>query len=220
MYFNQQVKELSTSPDNRICIDCKANNTHWASTSYGIFFCLECAAKHRSYGVSISRVKSINMDNWSENELNIMEKGGNKKFREYIEYNGLGSLDKDNLYKHDLVKQYKENVYGKEEEKISKEYCPKPKKYDYEDRHSYSVQNSNMKEYIGIKAGQLKTKGFEIGSSINKKWLSPTAVFMKDTFVKMKNKLSRTEVKKETEGGVYQSVKPVENKKDDLSKWD
>lgn len=214
MHFKVQIKDLSAQKENNTCIDCKVLNTHWASTSYGIFLCLECASKHRSYGVLISRVKSINMDNWTEEDYNLMLKGGNKKFREFIEYHGLSSLSKEALYKHDLIKQYKETIYGKEEN-VRRE-IPVQRKYDYQDRHGKS--NESMKEYIGQKASDIKTKGIEMGSTFNKKWLSPTAVLLKQTFMKVKNKITKNEeVKEKVE---YEGVKSIEKPKDDMSKWD
>lgn len=157
------------------------------------------------------------MDNWNEQSYIIMQKNGNKKFREYIEYNGLGDIEKDLLYKHDIVKQYKMMVCGKEEEQIKEKYVAPPvNTYKYDDRQNKS--NGNMKEYIGEKAIQLKTKGFEFGSKLNKNWLSPTAVLLKDTFRKVKEKIYKKEEKGERVE--YEGIKPVKQAEDDMSKWD
>ena len=65
--------------DNQNCADCKVEfrDTIWASVTTGSFLCLQCAGAHRKLGVHISRVKSIDMDNWTEKEVEAMEKGNN-----------------------------------------------------------------------------------------------------------------------------------------------
>ena len=46
--------------------------------------CLNCAGKHRSYGVMISFVKASDIDRWSEDLCGITLAGGNKRFEEYM----------------------------------------------------------------------------------------------------------------------------------------
>ena len=47
---------------NGYCADCAAANPMWASISFGVTICLQCAGTHRSIGVHISFVRSIDMD--------------------------------------------------------------------------------------------------------------------------------------------------------------
>uniref|UniRef100_A0A4W6F1Q6 Arf-GAP domain-containing protein n=1 Tax=Lates calcarifer TaxID=8187 RepID=A0A4W6F1Q6_LATCA len=37
----------------------------WASWNLGVFMCIRCAGIHRNLGVHISRVKSVNLDQWT-----------------------------------------------------------------------------------------------------------------------------------------------------------
>ncbi|KAJ2898111.1 ArfGap-domain-containing protein [Zalerion maritima] len=62
---------------NNICADCGARNPAWASWSLGIFLCMRCAAIHRKLGTHISKVKSISMDSWSNEQVDNMRKVGN-----------------------------------------------------------------------------------------------------------------------------------------------
>lgn len=55
------------------CADCKAIYPQWSAVSFGILVCLSCAGKHRSLGVSVSFVKSLGMDSWSQSELRLIE---------------------------------------------------------------------------------------------------------------------------------------------------
>jgi hypothetical protein len=43
----------------------------------GIHLCIDCAGKHRQFGVMYSFVKSTNLDSWNRRQLTYMQKGGN-----------------------------------------------------------------------------------------------------------------------------------------------
>ncbi len=60
---------LITLLNDRKCFDCGSSDVEWASVSSGIFICLECAGIHRSFGVSISFVRSIHMDAWTRSQV-------------------------------------------------------------------------------------------------------------------------------------------------------
>merc|ERR1712176_1603309 len=62
---------------NRVCADCNERMPRWASWSLGIFFCLKCSGVHRSLGVHISKVKSVNLDTWTRDQVNHIAARGN-----------------------------------------------------------------------------------------------------------------------------------------------
>lgn len=64
-------------PGNNVCADCQARNPGWASWSLGIFLCMRCAAIHRKLGTHISKVKSLSMDTWSNEQVEAMKRNGN-----------------------------------------------------------------------------------------------------------------------------------------------
>ncbi|KAI0134643.1 hypothetical protein BJ170DRAFT_591608 [Xylariales sp. AK1849] len=64
-------------PGNNLCADCNARNPAWASWSLGIFLCMRCAAIHRKLGTHISKVKSLSMDSWSNEQVDNMNRVGN-----------------------------------------------------------------------------------------------------------------------------------------------
>ncbi|KAJ9141784.1 UBA domain-containing protein 3 [Pleurostoma richardsiae] len=76
---NEKVlQELVHSvPGNNVCADCGARNPAWASWSLGIFLCMRCATIHRKLGTHISKVKSLSMDSWSNEQVENMKKVGN-----------------------------------------------------------------------------------------------------------------------------------------------
>ncbi|KAI1851087.1 hypothetical protein JX266_003752 [Neoarthrinium moseri] len=62
---------------NQTCADCHARNPAWASWSLGIFLCMRCAAIHRKLGTHISKVKSLSMDGWTNEQVENMRRVGN-----------------------------------------------------------------------------------------------------------------------------------------------
>ena len=47
---------------NPACAECGRANPTWASVNLGVLVCLECAGRHRSLGVHISKMHSISLD--------------------------------------------------------------------------------------------------------------------------------------------------------------
>ncbi|XP_031247252.1 ADP-ribosylation factor GTPase-activating protein AGD12-like isoform X1 [Pistacia vera] len=74
----RRLKDLLLQSDNRICADCGAPDPKWASANIGVFICLKCCGVHRSLGTHVSKVLSVTLDEWSEDEVDAMiEVGGN-----------------------------------------------------------------------------------------------------------------------------------------------
>ncbi|KAH7684234.1 stromal membrane-associated protein [Dioscorea alata] len=74
----RKLKDLLLKSDNRICADCGALDPKWASSNIGVFICLKCSGVHRSLGTHISKVMSVTLDEWSDEQIDSMlEVGGN-----------------------------------------------------------------------------------------------------------------------------------------------
>ncbi|KAF8238972.1 ArfGap-domain-containing protein [Tricholoma matsutake] len=80
------LSELSKREDlrNKTCNDCSNLNPQWASVSFAVFLCLQCAGTHRGYGVHVSFVRSISMDTWQDEQVRRMQLGGNARFCEFV----------------------------------------------------------------------------------------------------------------------------------------
>ncbi|VUC28563.1 unnamed protein product [Clonostachys rosea] len=68
---------VQTVPGNNSCADCHARNPAWASWSLGVFLCMRCASIHRKLGTHVSKVKSLSMDSWTNEQVDNMRKVGN-----------------------------------------------------------------------------------------------------------------------------------------------
>uniref|UniRef100_A0A8C4Q926 Arf-GAP domain-containing protein n=1 Tax=Eptatretus burgeri TaxID=7764 RepID=A0A8C4Q926_EPTBU len=73
---------------SNVCFECRAENPHWASVTYGVWLCEECADQHRSLGEGIREVTLLCLlDPPSEHELQRMLAGGNDNFWEFLNLN-------------------------------------------------------------------------------------------------------------------------------------
>lgn len=81
------LSALLKEEDNKYCADCDAKGPRWASWNLGVFVCIRCAGIHRNLGVHISRVKSVNLDQWTAEQIASMQSIGNAKSRSIYEAN-------------------------------------------------------------------------------------------------------------------------------------
>ncbi|XP_066060809.1 stromal membrane-associated protein 2 [Chamaea fasciata] len=70
---------LLAEDENKFCADCQAKGPRWASWNIGVFICIRCAGIHRNLGVHISRVKSVNLDQWTQEQIQCVQEMGNGK---------------------------------------------------------------------------------------------------------------------------------------------
>ncbi|XP_014789162.1 arf-GAP with dual PH domain-containing protein 1 [Octopus bimaculoides] len=77
--------ELLKENGNSECADCGCKDPEWASCTLGIFLCQDCAGIHRSLSTGVSRIKSIHLDRWENEQLQLMKKIGNVKAKQVYE---------------------------------------------------------------------------------------------------------------------------------------
>jgi len=75
------LSKMLREEDNKYCADCEAKGPRWASWNLGVFMCIRCAGIHRNLGVHISRVKSVNLDQWTPEQIQSVTDMGNTRAR-------------------------------------------------------------------------------------------------------------------------------------------
>ena len=77
---------LLSKPENKICADCKGRDPRWASSNLGVFVCLRCSGVHRSLGTHITKVRSVDLDTWTPEQIEVMLRWGNERANKYWEF--------------------------------------------------------------------------------------------------------------------------------------
>jgi stromal membrane-associated protein len=57
----------------------------WASWNLGVFICIRCSGIHRGMGTHISKVKSVDLDTWTDEQLQSVLRWGNARANKYWE---------------------------------------------------------------------------------------------------------------------------------------
>ncbi|KAK3731516.1 hypothetical protein QZH41_008549 [Actinostola sp. cb2023] len=72
------VQSIRRVPGNEICVDCGAQNPDWASLNLGALVCIECSGVHRNLGTHLSRIRSLDLDDWPSEFTAVMCSIGNE----------------------------------------------------------------------------------------------------------------------------------------------
>jgi len=115
------LKRMLQDEDNKYCVDCDAKGPRWVSWNLGIFVCIRCAGIHRNLGVHISKVKSVNLDSWTPQQVSCMQIMGNSRARAVYEANipeGFRRPQTDSQLDTFIRAKYEKKKY------IAREYIP------------------------------------------------------------------------------------------------
>ena len=117
IYSHPDIPEILTIPGNSNCCDCGMEKPKWASLNNGAFLCLKCAGVHRSLGVDISTIRSLQIDSWTDKQILYLTNGGNLKLKKlWKEYNIKANDPVEKRYKSkacDYYRKYLKNLVEK-----------------------------------------------------------------------------------------------------------
>ena len=125
-YSHPDIYDILQTEGNSVCADCGEKNPKWASMNNGIFLCLKCAGIHRSFGMSISLIRSLQIDSWTENQLLFLTKGGNNNFKKKLEVFNIdvSSASLDIKYKSKAADYYRRFLKNEVNRESDPNYIP------------------------------------------------------------------------------------------------
>ncbi|XP_076840217.1 arf-GAP with GTPase, ANK repeat and PH domain-containing protein 2 isoform X2 [Brachyhypopomus gauderio] len=71
------IQAIRNAKGNDLCVDCEAANPTWASLNLGALICIECSGIHRNLGTHLSRVRSLDLDDWPSELTKVLVAIGN-----------------------------------------------------------------------------------------------------------------------------------------------
>lgn len=142
----------------------------WASWNLGVFLCIRCAGIHRNLGVHISRVKSVNLDTWTPEQVLSLQQMGNSRARAVYEAqlpDGFRRPQTDNALESFIRAKYEHKKY------IAREWVPpSPPKVDWNKEIDEELEKQKKKKKptggIGLVTG--------LNSSLEKKSISNSSI--------------------------------------------
>ncbi|XP_039611069.1 arf-GAP with GTPase, ANK repeat and PH domain-containing protein 1 isoform X4 [Polypterus senegalus] len=72
------LQSIRNQRGNSHCVDCEAQNPDWASLNLGALICIECSGIHRNLGTHLSRVRSLDLDEWPLELIKVLSAIGNE----------------------------------------------------------------------------------------------------------------------------------------------
>ena len=158
MFVNNQIKKqlekLSNEEENKKCFDCDNQPARWTSLNNGIYLCHECSEEHKNIESGLSIIKSINLEQWNKNQLNIMKTGGNKKLKLFLEkYNIPKNIDKKILYNSKIMVYYRKQLKAEAEGELLLDQLPSKEEF----LNSYNENNNDSNIIINKTDNNLNT---------------------------------------------------------------
>ena len=124
-YSHPEIPEIIKQEGNTTCVDCGSEKPKWASLNNGVFLCLKCAGIHRGFGMSISLIRSLQIDSWTEKQLLYLKKGGNNNFKNNLsEFNIAETATLDIKYKSKAADYYRKFLKNEVEKESDPNYAP------------------------------------------------------------------------------------------------
>lgn len=107
---------------------------------------MECSGEHRGFGVDVSFIKSVTLDQWTEPQVNLMKVGGNQRLKEFLTtYEMPDYLDRVDIYKSKIMAYYRRQLKCESRGELFME--PLPSKSTFWDKSSPDDNTFDNKAY-------------------------------------------------------------------------
>ena len=167
-YSHPEFTNLLKEPENQKCFDCGKTPVQWASVNNGVYLCIDCSGHHRGYGVNISFIRSMTLDSWNDNQINLMKIGGNKNLRELLEVYNIdkNKIDKNILYNSKIMDFYRKYLKNKANNLPNEEQAPSKedalKSINYNIKINDNENDINKFKSIGSDVKEKDEKSFQV----------------------------------------------------------
>ena len=142
---DEVMANILAKPENQVCFDCGSKAPKWSSPYLGIVICYECAAKHRSYGTSISFVRSVDLDKWNRKQLKSLELTGNAYTKQRFNDLGVPLIGGNYDYNNSMVLKVRQEIEEKVKEALKpNEYKKVDNKKIEDDKKEEEFENINI----------------------------------------------------------------------------
>uniref|UniRef100_A0AAG5DU99 Arf-GAP domain-containing protein n=1 Tax=Anopheles atroparvus TaxID=41427 RepID=A0AAG5DU99_ANOAO len=159
------LTKMLRDDDNKYCVDCDAKGPRWASWNLGVFLCIRCAGIHRNLGVHISRVKSVNLDSWTPEQVVSLEQMGNSRARAVYEAmipDGFRRPQTDSALESFIRAKYEHKKY------LAREWVPPPPpKVDWDREIDEEIERQKRKKKSSSSVGSGSAGGLSLSSPLS-----------------------------------------------------
>lgn len=199
--MQKDIKDkLFQNPLNKLCFDCSEKDPEWVSVNNAVFLCKDCQLIHRSYGISISYIRSLEMDLWKDDQISMLRKGGNERLRDLMSlYKIKFNIERTKLYMSKLLDYYRKLLNSE----LRGEMVPQPPNDDEAllpcEKHDDNQFNDN----------------FGVNKNLDQNLINSNSDINKESVIEQEQKESKTESKgtfgyvKGFVGGVWSKTKDV-----------
>ena len=189
---DEVMANILAKPENQVCFDCGSKAPKWSSPYLGIVICYECAAKHRSYGTSISFVRSVDLDKWNRKQLKSLELTGNAYTKQRFNDLGVPLIGGNYDYNNSMVLKVRQEIAEKVKESLKpddykKKEDKKEEKNEFDDIEIKQEEKEEIKEEKKDEKKKKEKKEEKEGEKEEKDEIKKPQKFQIDEKAKIKN---------------------------------
>ena len=99
-FSNKDLSLILNIEGNNICNDCGKKDPLWCSINNAVLLCSPCARIHKKFNEKISKIKSLEVDVWTKEEIYFLMLGGNARFTKLLNSYNIPSTKENQGYKY------------------------------------------------------------------------------------------------------------------------